>query len=356
MKQIAIIPGDGIGPEVTREVVELLGQLRAEGLPLAWKIFGYSADSYLREGRALPEGGMEELALFDAIFLGALGDPRVPDMAHGREIILGARRSLDLYVNLRPIRLLHDRLTPLKSRRCEEVDFTIVRENTEGAYIGAGGRFRVGTPEEVAVQEALATRRGVERVLRYAFGLAGASGEKLVMADKHNALEFVGGLWYRTFRELEGEYPQVEARHLFVDALCHDLVRDPSRFGVIVTSNLFGDLISDLGAALAGGLGLAPSANLNPETRRGLFEPVHGSAQDIAGKGIANPMAAFLSAGMMLEFLGFEEAGRRLRAAVTTCLEGGTTTPDLGGSSTTAEVGRVIRNAVALGAAVAEER
>ena len=356
MKQIAIIPGDGIGPEVTREVVELLGQLRAEGLPLAWKIFGYSADSYLREGRALPEGGMEELALFDAIFLGALGDPRVPDMAHGREIILGARRSLDLYVNLRPIRLLHDRLTPLKHRTCADVDFLIVRENTEGAYIGAGGRFRVGTPEEVAVQEALATRRGVERVLRYAFGLAGASGEKLVMADKHNALEFVGGLWYRTFRELEGEYPQVEARHLFVDALCHDLVRDPSRFGVIVTSNLFGDLISDLGAALAGGLGLAPSANLNPETRRGLFEPVHGSAQDIAGKGIANPMAAFLSAGMMLEFLGFEEAGRRLRGAVTTCLERETTTPDLGGSSTTAEVGRVIRNAVALGAAVAEER
>ena len=357
MARFGLIPGDGAGIEVVAEVEALLAALRQDGSPVEWQTFGYGADRYLATGEALPAGAMEELAGFDALFAGAFGDPRVPDMAHAREILLGLRRGFDLYANLRPVRPLADWLSPLSACPGDKIDFIVVRENTEGAYVDAGGTWKRGTSEELAVQEAIATRKGVERVLAYAFHLASEHPSKrLHMADKHNALTHVGGLWHRTFEEVRRRFPEVESRHIFVDALCHDLVRDPSRFGVIVTSNLFGDLISDLGAALAGGLGLAPSANLNPETRRGLFEPVHGSAQDIAGKGIANPMAAFLSAGMMLEFLGFGEAGRRLRAAVTTCLEEGSVTPDLGGSSTTAEVGRVIRNAVALGAAVVEER
>lgn len=344
MKHIGVIPGDGIGPEVTAEVEALLDLFRAGGLPIAWDVLPYSANYYLTHGRALPEDGLASLAPYDALFVGAFGDPRVPDMAHAREILLGARRGFDLYVNERPVRLLHDGLTPLKGRGRADVDFVIFRENTEGAYVGLGGRFRRGTPDELAVQEAIATRRGVERILRHAFGRASASPRKtLHMADKHNALEHVGGLWLEVFHAVASEFPGVGAQQIFVDTFCHDVVRDPGRFDVVVTSNLFGDLISDLGAALAGGLGIAASANVNPETGKGLFEPVHGSAFDLAGKGTANPVAALLSAGMMLAFLGFGDAARGVERAVEDAVAAGETTRDLGGTLGTSGAGEAVR-------------
>ena len=342
MARVAVIPGDGIGQEVTAEVTKLLAKLRSQGLPIDFKTYDFSADRYLETGVAMPPGALEELATYDAIFIGALGDPRVPDGAHACALILGARQKLDLYVNLRPVRLLDERLTPLKGRTRADLDFVIVRENTEGAYVGAGGFVRKGTPHEVALQETVATRLGVERILRYAFGLARTRRKRLVMADKHNALRFSSDLWFRTFTELARDYTDVEARHLFVDNLCFQLVRDPFQFDVIVTDNLFGDLVSDLGAGLVGGLGLAPSANLNPERRLGLFEPVHGAAPDLAGKGVANPMAALLSAAMMLDFLGFPEAASKLENAVEACIHDGLTTPDLGGTLKTAEVGDTV--------------
>jgi 3-isopropylmalate dehydrogenase len=345
MARVAVLPGDGIGQEVAAEVLKLLVRLKADGLSIEFKTYDFSADRYLETGVAMPPGALEKLTSYDAIFIGAFGDPRVPDGAHACKIILGARQKLDLYVNLRPVRLLDERLTPLKGRSRADVDFVIVRENTEGAYVGAGGFVRKGTPQEVALQETVATRLGVERVLKYAFELARSRRRRrLVMADKHNALTFSSDLWFRTFTELSRVYADVEARHLFADNLCYQLVRDPSQFDVIVTDNLIGDLISDLGAGLAGGLGLAPSANLNPEKRPGLFEPVHGSAPDLAGKGVANPMAAFLSASMMLDFLGLPEAASRLESAVEACIHEGLTTPDLGGALTTSAVGKAVLN------------
>ncbi len=349
MPRIAVIPGDGIGPEITHEVLKVMEALCSKGVPLTWQTFDYSADSYLKTGKALPEGAIEELAAFDAIFMGALGDPRVPDSTHARDILLGLRFGLDLYVNLRPVRLPIEALTPLKGRTAHDIDLVIVRENTEGAYVGAGGFLKKGTAEEVAVQEALATRRGVERVLRFAFEHARGRRKILAMADKHNALRFVSDLWFRVFRELSEAYPDVEARHYFIDNLCYQLVRDPSQFDVIVTSNLFGDLLSDLGAALAGGLGLAPSANINPETGRGLFEPVHGSAPDIAGRGEANPSAGLLSMAMMLEFLGIGEAARTVHSAVDSCIAAGQVTRDLGGALGTGAAGDAVRRIVLYG-------
>lgn len=343
MPRLALIPGDGIGAEVSVEVVRLLQALKGEGHSLDWNVYDCSAERYLRTGKALPDGGMAELAGYDAIFAGAFGDPRVPDMAHARALLLGARFGLDLYVNLRPVRALSDAVVPLKGRCAGDVDILIVRENTEGAYVNVGGLFKAGTPDKTAVQEAIATRRGVDRILRYAFEQASSRPRgRLVMADKHNALTFVSGLWYRMFQEVRRDYPSVESHHIFVDALCHDLIRDPGRFDVIVTSNLFGDLLSDLAAALAGGLGVAPSANLNPRTRKGLFEPVHGSAHDIAGRGEANPLAALLSAAMMLDFIGMSGAARRVERAVRDCVRAGEVTRDLGGRLGTAGAGEAV--------------
>ncbi len=352
MASIAVIPGDGIGAEVTAEVLRLLELLRGEGLPLSWRTFDYCADRYLATGVALPPGGREELASFDAIFLGALGDPRVPDMAHAREILLETRFRLDLFVNVRPVRLLHASHTPLKDRTERDIDFVIFRENTEGPYVGAGGFLKPGTPDEVAIQEWVATRKGVERILRHAFEAARRRPRhRLVMVDKHNALRFASEIWHRVFREVAKEYPDVEARHLFADTACLLLVQDPSQFEVIVTDNLFGDLLSDLGAALAGGLGLAPSASLNPQTGKGLFEPVHGSAPGIAGTGRANPMAALLTAAMMLEFLGQGEAAARVERAVRACIAEELVTPDLGGGLTTRAVGQAVLDRISKGAA-----
>lgn len=342
MPRFAVIPGDGVGPEVTREVVRLLEALRAEGAAVAWDEFDLGADRYLETGVALPQETFDRLAGYDAVFVGAFGDPRVPDMAHGREILLGLRFRFDLYVNRRPARLLADGLSPLKGRGRRDLDLVVLRENTEGEYVGAGACLKMGTPEEVAVQTGVTTRRGVERILRYAFECARTRSGRLVMADKHNVLRHTSGLWHRVFLEMAAAYPEVQSRHYFIDSLCHDVVRDPGRFDVIVTGNLFGDILSDLTAALAGGLGLAPSGNMNPETGKGLFEPVHGSAPDLAGRGVANPAAALLSAAMMLEFTGLRDAARRVEAAVEASVREGDTTPDAGGTLSTAEAAAAV--------------
>jgi 3-isopropylmalate dehydrogenase len=340
-RRVAIVAGDGIGVDVTREVLQALDHLRSRGLPLEWREFDYSADTYLKTGVAMPPGGMQELAAFDAIFMGAFGDPRVPDMAHARAVLLGARFELDLYVNQRPTRLYHPSLTPLKG--VERLEFTIFRENTEGLYAGCGGIFKKDTADEVATQEDINTRKGVERICRHAFEHAKKYGlRKVLMADKSNVLRFAGDLWQRVFFSLAKEYPGIEASHMFVDALCMQLVKRPQDFEVIVTNNMFGDILTDLAAGLVGGLGVAPSGNVNPETGRGMFEPVHGSAPKYAGQDVANPCGALLSAALMLEWIGFGSAGRALEAAVADSIAAGETTRDLGGQLGTRAAGAAV--------------
>ncbi len=265
--RIAVVPGDGIGVDVTKEALKVLNAAAKAGkLDVATTEFPWSADHYLKTGESLPKGAFDDLrANYDAIFMGAFGDPRVPDMAHARDILLGARFVLDLYVNARPIRCLDDRLNPLKGFRAADIDFVIFRENTEGSYAGTGGNFKKGTPDEVALQEDISTRKGVERIVRHAFEFAKTRGKKKVcMSDKSNAMRFVGDLWQRTFWEIAKEYPTIEASHLYVDALVMQMVKDPTQFEVVVTNNMFGDITTDLGAALQGGLGMAASGNLHP--------------------------------------------------------------------------------------------
>jgi 3-isopropylmalate dehydrogenase len=349
MPRIAIIPGDGIGPEVVREavrVLEVVSDGSAQALELAhWEL---GAERFLREGVTITDEEFRSLSEeHDAILLGALGDPRVPGNEHARDILLGLRFRLDLYVNFRPARLLDPKLCPL--RGAPPVDIDVFRENTEGVYVNMGGRFKRGTPDEVAVQEDVNTYKGVERIVRAAFEHAARrGGVRVTMVDKANAMPAAGGLWRRVFAEVGAEYPGLEREALYVDMVALDLVRRPERYHVIVTSNLFGDILSDLTAALTGGLGLAPSANLNPG-RHALFEPVHGSAPDIAGRGVANPLGAIRSAALMLEYLGLIEEARAVEHAVAECVTRGPLTPDLGGSSGTAEVGSWIREALAGG-------
>src|SRR6201988_3520603 len=258
---------------------------------------------------------------FDAILFGALGDPRVPTNQHAADILLGLRFKLDLYVNARPVELLHERLTPLRDRTEQDVRIIVFRENTEGLYVGVGGFFKKGTADEIAVQEDVNSRKGVERIIRYAFEYARKNRRKRVcMSDKSNAMTFAHDLWQRVFKEVRQEYPEVESRHIYIDTLAMEVVRDPRQFDVIVTCNLFGDIISDLGAQLAGGLGLAPSGNIHPG-RTSLFEPVHGWAPHIAGKGLANPLGSILSAAMMLDFLGWKEESQVLREGVKSALD-----------------------------------
>jgi 3-isopropylmalate dehydrogenase len=276
---------------------------------------------------------------FDAILFGALGDPRVPSNQHAADILLGLRFKLDLYVNARPVELLQDRLTPLSGRTEKDIRLIVFRENTEGLYVGVGGFFKKGTPDEIAVQEDVNSRKGVERIIRYAFEYAQLNGlKRICMSDKSNAMTFAHDLWQRVFKEVRQEYPAIDSRHLYIDTLSMELVRDPSQFDVIVTCNLFGDIISDLGSQLAGGIGLAPSANIHPG-RTSLFEPVHGSAPTIAGKGIANPLGTVLTAAMMLDFLNWKPEAKVLREAVRAALRENFVTPDLGGSKQTVEVG-----------------
>jgi len=333
-----VIPGDGIGREVVAEatrVLRYLGGVDLEELP-------WGADYYLQTGATVPPGGYDTLRSFDAIFVGALGDPRVPDNRHARDILLGTRFELDLYVNYRPVRLLDDRLCPLKNRTRDHVNFVVFRENTEGLYVGAGGRVRADTDEEIAVQEEINTYRGVQRIVRYAFEFASERGlTRVCMADKSNAMTHGHALWQRVFKELAPQYASIEATHLYIDALAMFLVQSPEQFQVIVTNNLFGDIVTDIGAALQGGLGMAASGNIHPG-RTSMFEPVHGSAPPLAGKNVANPIGAILSAALMLETLGRVEDARRIERAVEGAVHAGETTRDVGGPLGTREAGAAI--------------
>jgi 3-isopropylmalate dehydrogenase len=340
-KRIAVIPGDGIGKEVIPEAVKVMkAAASAEGHELSIVDFDWGADRYLRDGVTLPSDAIEMFHRdFDAILLGALGDARVPDNRHGADILMGLRFKLDLYANVRPCTLLDRRLTPLRDRDEKDVQFTVIRENTEGAYVGMGGFFKKGTADEIATQEDVNTRKGVERVLRFAYEYARKHGRKRVcMSDKSNAMAYGHDLWQRTFAEVKRDYPDIESSHMYIDNLLMQMIRDPSQFEVIVTCNMFGDISSDVGAQLAGGLGLAPSGNIHPG-RVSMFEPVHGSAPQIAGKGIANPMGAVLAAAMMLSYLSLPAEARRMEAAVRAAIGESKTTPDLGGSLRTREVG-----------------
>ena len=342
--KIAVVPGDGIGVDVTAEAVKVLDRVaRARGIPFEPVFFPWSADHYLKTGITIPDGGFDDLASnYDAIFMGAFGDPRVPDMKHAADILLGARFRLDLYVNYRPVRCLDDRLCPLKGFGADDVDFVVFRENTEGSYGGAGGHLKKGTPDEVAVQEDVSTRKGVERIIRYAFEYARARGRRrVVMSDKSNAMRFVGDLWQRAFADVAKDYPEIEASHLYIDALCMQMVKDPRQFEVIVTNNMFGDIATDLGAALQGGLGMAASGNIHPG-RVSMFEPVHGSAPKYAGTGRANPFGAILTAGLLLDHLGRGAEAVAVEAAVAACVREGAATADVGGSLSTSQAGDAV--------------
>jgi len=344
LPRIAIIPGDGIGVDVTAEAVKVLRtieELRDLGLELVEYDLG--AERYLKTGETLPPETLQELReKYQAIFLGALGDPRVPDMAHAKDILLGLRFKLDLYANYRPIKLLHPGLCPLKDKTEKDVDFTVFRENTEGLYVGMGGFFKEGTEDEVAIQEDINTRKGVERIIRHAFEFAKARGlGRVTMSDKSNVLRFGHDLWMRVFEEVGSEYTDVERQHLYVDVLTMQMVKRPEQFEVIVTCNMFGDIVTDLGAQIQGGMGLAASGNIHPG-RVSMFEPVHGSAPKYAGKDIANPMAAILTVQLMLEHLGFPAEAAAVEEAVRCAVVEGCTTRDLGGGLGTRAVGDYI--------------
>ncbi len=339
--RIAVIAGDGIGKDVTAEAVKVLTAIgEVSGAPLELEHLPWSADYYLQSGITIPPNGYDMLRDdFDAVFLGALGDPRVPDNKHARDILLGARFELDLYANYRPVKLLNDALCPLKDRGRKDVNFVVFRENTEGVYVSIGGRFKANTPDEVAIQEEINTFKGVDRIIRHAFAYAAANGLTTVcMADKSNAMQQGHALWQRVFKSVAAEYPAIKASHMYIDALAMFLVKDPGQFEVIVTNNLFGDIVTDIGGALQGGLGMAASGNLHPG-RTSLFEPVHGSAPPLAGKNIANPMGAILSAGLMLETLGRVDDAKRIEAAVEAAIVAGETTGDIGGTRGTSQVG-----------------
>jgi 3-isopropylmalate dehydrogenase len=350
--RVAVIPGDGIGVETTAEAMKVLRRTaEVFGRTIALETLPWSADHFLRTGVTIPPDGYATLRQFDAIFIGALGDPRVPDNRHARDILLGTRFELDLYVNYRPVRLLDARLCPLKDRTPADVNFVVFRENTEGLYVGVGGRFKTGTEDEIAIQEELNTYKGVHRIVRHAFEFAKAAGRRSVcMADKSNAMTHGHALWQRVFRELAPRYPGIEARHLYIDALALLMVQAPAQFDVIVTNNLFGDIITDLGAALQGGLGLAASGNLHPG-RTSMFEPVHGSAPPLAGRNVANPMGAILSAALMLDYAGWTREAAAIEAAVQQAVVGGQGTKEIGGSLGTRETGDYIAGAIAVHAA-----
>jgi 3-isopropylmalate dehydrogenase len=340
MPRIALIPGDGIGLEVIREARRVLEHVaRAEKLDFELRDWDLGADRFLRDGVTITDEEFRSLDEdHDAVLLGALGDPRVPGNEHAKDILLGMRFKLDLYVNFRPCVLLSPQLSPL-AWTGGPLRLEIFRENTEGEYTGMGGSFKRGSPDEIALEENLATRKGVERIIRAAFEYAESRGRKRVtLVDKSNVMRYVGGLWRRVFDEVGTEYPGIEPDAMYVDAMAMDLVRRPDRYEVIVASNLFGDIVSDLAAEVTGGLGLAPSANIHPG-RNALFEPVHGSAPDIAGTGRANPVGAIRCVGLLLDHFGHREAADRVEAAVVASCEAGRTTPDLGGGLTTEEVG-----------------
>lgn len=352
MPRIALIPGDGIGPEVmgaARRVLERVTEVEGLDLEISqWDQLG--ADRFLREGITITDDEFREISEeHDAALLGALGDPRVPGNEHARDILLGMRFRLDLYVNFRPCVLLAPELSPLKRVKVP-LRLEVFRENTEGLYTGVGGRFRKGTPHEIAVEEDINSYLGVERIVRAAFDFARARGRPdVTLVDKANAMRHAGGLWREVFEDVGKTYPEVARKAMYVDAMAMDLVRRPENYGVLVTSNLFGDILSDLAAELTGGLGLAPSANLHPG-KFALFEPVHGSAPDIAGEGKANPIGAIRCVALLLEHLEQPEAAERVEQSVAASIAAGQTTPDLGGGLKTDEVGAWIADRYAAAA------
>jgi len=338
--RIAVIPGDGIGGEVMPAAVSVLEAAASRaGFGVEWQPFPWGSEHYFERGRMMPENALETLRPFDAIFFGAVGDPRIQDNVTLNGLLLPIRRGFDQYACVRPAVLYDGVRAPLAGRKGGDIDFTVVRENTEGEYAQIGGGLYHDGPHEVAIQAATFTRHGTERVIRFAFDLARKRNRKrlLTSVTKSNAQGFSMAFWDRVFAAVAREYPDIRTESLLVDAACMDLVRRPNDFDVIVASNLFGDILTDLSAAVTGSIGLAPSANLNPErTFPSLFEPVHGSAPDIVGKGVANPLATMLAGAMMLEFLGEADAAARVDRAVRAVLAAGTAvTPDLGGTGTT---------------------
>jgi len=352
-KRIAVIPGDGIGQEVIPQALKVI---RASGVDVEMSEFDWGADRYLRDGMTVPPDGFAMLGRdFDAVFAGAFGDPRVKTNIHAKEILLGMRFKMDLYANVRPVQLLDAALCPLKGVEPKDVDFVVIRENTEGVYTDAGGVFKQGTPDEVALQEDINTRKGVERIIRYAFEYCeqhtkrdGSPRGRVLMCDKSNAMTHAGGLWQRVFKEVSGEHPQITAQHMYVDALCMQMVGDPRPFDVIVTNNMFGDIITDLAAGLQGGLGMAASGNIHPG-KTSMFEPVHGSAPLIAGKNVANPFGAILTAAMMLGHLGLTRDAEKIQAAVLDAVRQKKTTQDIGGRLGTREAGEWVAEKVSHG-------
>ena len=343
------MPGDGIGKEVIPQGLRVL-QAAAEvtgGFAIETTPYPWSCEWYLAHGRMMPADGLAQLRQHDAIYLGAVGYPGVPDHVSLWGLLLPIRQGFDQYVNLRPVRLLDGILGPLRDRGPADVDILCIRENTEGEYVGLGGRFKRNTDDEVAVQSSVFTRRGVERVVRYAFEKAKDRKHKLASATKSNALQYTAVLWDEVVARVATDYPAIEVRSYHVDALAARFVNTPQSLDVVVASNLFGDIITDLGGALQGSLGLPASANLNPErVYPSMFEPVHGSAPDVAGKGIANPMAAIWAAALMLEHLNELHAAELVMRALATVARGGPRTPDLGGTGITTEVGGAIAERV----------
>ena len=334
-KRIAVVPGDGIGKEVIPQALDVL---KATGAPLDLTLFDWGADRYLADGTTIPPDGFQMLASgYDAIFVGALGDPRVATNIHAKEILLGMRFKMDLYANVRPVKLLDESLCPLKNAKAEDIDFVVIRENTEGVYMDMGGYFKRDTLDEVATQEDINTRKGVERVIRFAFEFAKSHRrKKVLMSDKSNVMSYAGGLWQRMFKLVAADYPDIHTQHMYVDALCLQMVRDPKSLDVIVTNNMFGDIVTDLAAALQGGLGMAASGNIHPG-RTSMFEPVHGSAPPIACKNIANPMGSILTGAMMLAHLGFAAEAAKIEHALLKAVQERKTTVDIGGSLGTRE-------------------
>ena len=367
MATIGVIAGDGVGPEVVREGLAVLEDVAGlDGLRFDLIPFDLGGERYLKSGEVLPDKTLDDLRKCDALYLGAVGHPGVAPGILEKGILLRIRFAFHQYINLRPVRLFPGVETPIKGKGPDEIDLVVVRENNEDLYVGAGGFTRKGTPEEVAIQTSINTRSGVERCLRYAFELARSRGKarpfrglsaadvdrgltgQVTMVAKTNVLTFAHDLWMRAFTEVASNYPEIKTDYNHVDACCMRMVVAPEKYDVIATTNMFGDIITDLGAVLQGGMGLAASGNLNPDrTAPSMFEPVHGSAPDIAGQGVANPIAALLSLGMMLDHLDAPRGAAAIRAAVATVLANGTPrTPDLGGSATTVEVGKAVRQAL----------
>jgi len=350
-KRIAVIPGDGIGKEVIPAALKVI---EASGAAVDFTHFDWGADRYLADGTTVPPDGFATLARdFEAIFLGAFGDPRVKSNIHAKEILLGMRFKMDLYANVRPVRLLEASLCPLKGIEPADIDFVVIRENTEGVYVDSGGIFKQGTADEIAVQEDINNRKGVERIIRFAFEYCksekkadGSARSRVLLCDKSNAMTYAGSLWQRVFKEVSAEYPQFKAEHMYVDALCTQMVRDPRQFDVIVTNNMFGDIISDLSAGLQGGLGMAASGNIHPG-KTSMFEPVHGSAPPLAGQNVANPIGSILTAAMMLRHLGFTTQSSRIEAAVLEAVRQKQTTADVGGGLGTRESAEWIASRIA---------